>query len=111
MEEREVQFAATVGRVVAADKSGVGRILLEDVQIDGSPFRDHTWVQSNKRIDALHLQEGDMISGRAKLYAYVNLDDYDTNKLGLKKLRGVVKHEAWKGDTITDINIDTKEKE
>jgi len=91
MEEKKVSFVAKVGKITESDCSGVGRMALEDIQVDGEFFRDHTWIRLNRQINNLNLKRGDMISGTAKLFAYQDIEDKNREKYGLKKLRNLSK--------------------
>jgi len=89
IENGTVTFSATIERFIGSDRSGVMRVVLKDVKVDGKPFRDHVWVKPNKQLENLGAKEGDMIEGTAKLYEYQDINDANKRKVGLKKLRSL----------------------
>lgn len=99
-EGKSVVFEAKIKRIVKSDKSGTGRILLEDVAVDGEFFRDHVWAKTNKQFANLGLSEGEILIGNAKLYVYDDLDNPRQKKIGLKKLRNLSR-----GDVRGEKNI------
>ncbi|MFA6887679.1 MAG: hypothetical protein WCQ65_12020 [Fermentimonas sp.] len=81
----QITISAKIGLITQADKSGTGRILLEDIYINSEPFRDHSWTPLTKRM--YFLKEGDRITCTAKISEYISPEA--ALKQGLKKLRNI----------------------
>lgn len=83
--DSKVQVAAKVQNIINSDRNGVTRIVLCDVYVNGSYFRDHTWIKSTKRLDKL--SAGDKFTATAILHKYPSVNNSD--KFGLKTIRSV----------------------
>jgi hypothetical protein len=75
------------GKLICIDnKFATPKALLHNVEVDGEPFRDHTWVDIANVEDCL--KTGEVIEGTAFLVEYLGLDgDKQVKKIGLKLLR------------------------
>lgn len=83
--QEQIKISAKIGLITQADKNGTGRILLEDIHINGERFRDHSWTPLTKRM--YFLEEGDKITCTAKISEYISPEA--ALKQGLKKLRNI----------------------
>ena len=82
-----VQVTAIVEKIVLSRHSNSEMILLSDVYVNNSYFKDHSWVKRTKRLSVL--SDGDKISANATLVNYHCSNSGKRDKLGLKSFRSV----------------------
>ena len=89
-----VEVTATVEAIVMSKQANRELVLLYDVYVNGSYFRDHTFIKKTKRLSALNT--GDKFGGKATLIDYHCSSSGKLDKLGLKSFRSVYIIEAAK---------------
>ena len=82
-----VQVDATVEAIVVSRQLNSEMVLLNDIYVNGSYFRDHTFVKKTKRLSILHV--GDKFSANATLIDYHCSTSGKLDKLGLKSFRSI----------------------
>ncbi len=82
-----VEVTATVEAIVMSRHSNSELVLLYDVYVNGSFFRDHTFVKKTKRLSVLNT--GDKFGANATLIDYHCSSSGKLDKLGLKSFRSV----------------------
>ena len=81
--DKKVNVRATVTKVTH-DYTSTDRLLLEDVYVNDSYFRDHVWVKATKRFSKLTV--GDSFTSTAMLKTYISVDG---QKIGLEEFRSI----------------------
>lgn len=66
---------------------GSTRILLRDVRLEGKLFRDHAWIVEERRIK--DFKDLSIIAFTAKIRDYLDPDDLNTPKKGIRSLRNI----------------------
>jgi len=69
------------------DRNNIERLVLGDVYVNGSYFRDHCHVKVTKRTK--NLKVGDNISAYAEVYEYIDVDTNKLDKKGVRSFRSV----------------------
>ena len=82
-----VKVTAIVETIVMSKHSNSELVLLYDVYVNGSYFRDHTFVKKTKRLSVLNT--GDKFGANATLIDYHCSTSGKLDKLGLKSFRSV----------------------
>ena len=84
-----VKVAATVEKIVVDNHTNLEMILLKDVYINGTFFRNHAWLKMTKRLSVLGFK--DHFTATASLIHYYDVDTNRKDKLGFKSFRSVCK--------------------
>ncbi len=82
-----VQVRAMVEKIAVSRHSNSEVLLLKDIYVNGSYFRDHTFTKRTKRLNKL--EEGDTFTATATLIEYHCSTSGKLDKLGLKSFRSV----------------------
>ncbi len=82
-----VEVTATVEAIVMSKHTNSELVLLYGVYVNGSFFRDHTFVKKTKRLSVLNT--GDKFGANATLIDYHCSSSGKLDKLGLKSFRSV----------------------
>ena len=82
-----VQITAIVEAIVMSRHTNSELVLLYDVYVNGSYFRDHAFVKKTKRLSVLNT--GDKFGAKATLIDYHCSNSGKLDKLGLKSFRSV----------------------
>ncbi len=82
-----VEVTATVEAIVMSRHTNSELVLLYEVYVNGSFFRDHTFVKKTKRLSVLNT--GDKFGANATLIDYHCSSSGKLDKLGLKSFRSV----------------------
>ncbi len=79
-------FSATYIRTSYKNESIQLYVLLENVKENNEVFRNHSWIKSTRRIEALNLKKGDRITFTARKEEYLSSEG---PKIGLRHIRNV----------------------
>jgi hypothetical protein len=83
----KVFVVATIDKIVHRQDFGRDMILLENVYVNGEFFRDHSWIKMIKRF--AFFKSGDTFTANATVYEYIDPDNIEQKKIGIKSLRRV----------------------
>lgn len=90
--DKSVKVTAEVEKIVRSNHSNDEMILLKDVHINDTFFRNHAWVKMTKRLSVL--VTGDKFTANATVMKYYDLETNREEKLGLRSFRSVRKFTA-----------------
>lgn len=77
---KEKSVHCRVDKFIGMDRGGKARILLKDIFVNGAEFRDHCWIDVDKRTK--YLNSGDTIM------AFARIKKYTANGIEKRTLRG-----------------------
>ena len=86
---KRVKIIAKVHGIIYRDKNGVGRLILEDIIVNGTYEKDHGWVKLTKSFTNAGIVTGDIFTATALVYEYMDINDITKTKLGFKTIRAV----------------------
>ena len=81
--DRQKITAKVINRLV--DRNNIERLVLGDVYVNGSYFRDHCYIRVTKRTK--HLKIGGSIEAYAEVYKYIDVATNRPDKQGVRSLR------------------------
>ena len=69
-------------------KTGLEYLVFEDVWVDGTFFRNHSWIKQSSRLK--NLKTGERYSFTAIVRNYLDADDVTRGKIGFGHIRSVM---------------------
>lgn len=80
-------ITATIGAVQTHTSSGLNKVVLTDIYLNDEYFRDHSFINMDKRLR--HLSIGDTFTGTCKTVEYPDIEDINKNKIGITAIRNI----------------------
>jgi len=97
-------FTATVQqRSTEEGKYGYTRLLLREVRLGKLLFREHMWIEETTKLK--NISNGTVITFRATVMDYINIDDPKNPKQKLKSLKGIKVIHKFKNKI--ELNLDS----
>ena len=85
----KVSMTAKVARINRSNHMVDDYMLLHNVYVNGQYFRDHSFVKLKRRLSVL--KYGDLFAATAEMYEYIDFDDLEKKKIGLRNFRSIFK--------------------